>query len=78
MCGDGVAGRLLLHFCVIHEVSEMETVRVWLWRLEVRGKISRGKIFTPVPVIFFNFFLNSKKTSKKYQDKGLLYFCIFV
>lgn len=79
MCGDGVEGRLLLHFCATHEVSERETVRVWLWRLEVRGKISRGKIFTPVPVNFFlNFFLNSKKTSKKNQDKGLLYFCIFV
>lgn len=53
MCGDGVAGRLPLHFCVTHEVSEIETVRVWLWRLEVRGKISRSKIFTLVLVIFF-------------------------
>lgn len=61
MCGDGVAGRLPLHFCVIHEVSEIETVRVWLWRLEVRGKISRGKVFTPVPVIFFKLFLKFQK-----------------
>lgn len=55
MCGDGVEGRLPRHFCVTHEVSKRETVRVWLWRLEVRGKISRGKIFTSVPVIFFFF-----------------------
>lgn len=38
---------------VTHEVSEIEAVRVWLWRLEVRGKISRSKIFTLVLVIFF-------------------------
>lgn len=48
-----MTGRLPLHFCVTHEVSEIETVRVWLWRLEVRSKISRGKIFTLVLVIFF-------------------------
>lgn len=76
MCGDGVEGRLPPHFCVTHEVSKRETVRVWLWRLEVRGKISRGKIFTPVPVIFFflNFFLNSKKTSKKIKIKDCFTF----
>lgn len=63
VCGDGVAGRLPLYFCVTHEVSEIETVRVWLWRLEVRGKISRSKIFTLVLVIF----LKKKKLFIKFQ-----------
>lgn len=71
--GVGWGGGLPLHFCFIHGVSEIETIRVWHGK---RKKI-RGEIFALASVIifFFNFFfLNSKKTFKKIKVKDCFTF----